>query len=433
MADDKILEHIYIKGELELTSPLIVGSGEDENTDIDVVRDWDGNPFIPGTSLAGAFRHYLAENYEDGEKITKSIFGDRSKDSKLSLLLFSDATFESAPKVFSRDGVHLDYETRTVKTDDQFSKYDYEILEPGQNLMFKMEAVRRANNENSDTFNDVIFHLVDALKREKISVGAKTRRGFGKLKLVNEKILALDMTEPDDAQKWLNLDDDSIEWDTELSDFNKGIVQPKNNIQKIEASFKIPYSILIRHYSEEYKDVDTSHIASNGKFVIPGTSWNGAIRHAAHQILLDLNVNEDKAKELEEEIFGLAAKKEEESHASYLTIKESVIHDGKKLLTYTRNKVDRFTGGVVDAALFDEMPYYQGTVKLEIDLKIADKEQENWKIGLLKMAIQDIGKGIQPVGGDANIGRGILVFSSDFKVENDYCKALAKKIGGGKK
>ena len=47
MTNDQIVERIYIKGELELVSPLILGSGEEENTDIDVLRDWEGKPFIP--------------------------------------------------------------------------------------------------------------------------------------------------------------------------------------------------------------------------------------------------------------------------------------------------------------------------------------------------------------------------------------------------
>lgn len=44
---------------IQLLSPLNVSSGEDEWTDADVLRDGKGNPFVAGTSLAGAMRAYL--------------------------------------------------------------------------------------------------------------------------------------------------------------------------------------------------------------------------------------------------------------------------------------------------------------------------------------------------------------------------------------
>lgn len=431
MADDRIVERIYMKGDLELMSPLIIGSGEDENTDIDVIRDWEGTPFIPGTSLAGAFRHYLTENYMNGKTIADQIFGERSKLSKLSLFLFYDAVLKSKANVLIRDGVHLDYSTKTVvsKDIDQFSKYDFEILEAGQQFQFRMEAMRRNNsNTTANEFKDLIFTFLDSLQNEKISVGAKTRRGFGVLKLTNEQILILDMSKPEIAKQWLTFDWNSFTGNTNVPDLKKGILNSLNNIEEIKVTFNIPYSILIRYYSEEYRNVDSSHISSNGKSIVPGTSWNGAIRHAAHQILLDLGANETKIETLEKDLFGYAAEKDANSHASNLTVKESVINNGIELLTYTRNKVDRFTGGVVDAALFDEMPYYNGNVSLDINLKLKDKEKEAWKIGLIKLAIRDIGTGIQPVGGDANIGRGILELSEEFKIEEKYLQALARKL-----
>ena len=45
--------------QIQLDSPLNIASGEDEWTDADVLRDYDENPFIPGTSLAGAMRAYI--------------------------------------------------------------------------------------------------------------------------------------------------------------------------------------------------------------------------------------------------------------------------------------------------------------------------------------------------------------------------------------
>jgi len=75
---DRLLKIIYAKGTLRLLSPLLLGSGEDENSDIDLLRDWEGKPFIPGTSLAGAARDYLEKNLTDQE-LVETIFGRKPK------------------------------------------------------------------------------------------------------------------------------------------------------------------------------------------------------------------------------------------------------------------------------------------------------------------------------------------------------------------
>ena len=48
---------LYVK--VRFISPLNVSSGENEWTDSDVLRDYEGNPFVAGSSLAGAMRAYI--------------------------------------------------------------------------------------------------------------------------------------------------------------------------------------------------------------------------------------------------------------------------------------------------------------------------------------------------------------------------------------
>ena len=43
----------------ELASPLAIGSGENANTDSDIILDSSGKPTIPATAIAGVFRNYL--------------------------------------------------------------------------------------------------------------------------------------------------------------------------------------------------------------------------------------------------------------------------------------------------------------------------------------------------------------------------------------
>lgn len=416
---DKITERIYIRGKLELVSPLVLGSGQDENTDIDLIRDWDGRPFIPGTAIAGAVRHYLDEILE--QELVKTVFGKKEKDSIQSLISFYDALPLGDPKIRIRDGVRLGHETKTAE--DQ-TKYDYEILEPGHAFSFKSEVVIRENHvSDKDRINDLLFLMLSSLKDKKISFGAKTRRGFGMMRLYDEEVLCLNI--PDDVQKWIDFTW-NFEGKKDISVLQKNILQiSETEFTEISAEFEIPYSILIRHYSDSPGEPDTTHLSSNGKSVIPGTSWNGAIRHAVYHILKQLN----KSEELTNDLFGYVKEDKKDAKASRIIIRESLI-DGGELLTYTRNKVDRFTGGVVDSALFDEMPHYHGKVKLNI----AIKKPEKWEIGLILLALKDMGNGIQPVGGGANIGRGILkaqkisIQSDTIESEGECLKNLAAKL-----
>lgn len=426
MANDKIIERIYIKGKLELVSPLVIGSGLDEHTDIDLIRDWNGTPFIPGTALAGAIRHYLDEISD--KNLVLTVFGKKEKESTQSLISFYDAVPVKSPEIRTRDGVKLDLETKTAENQ---AKYDYEIIEPGQQFHFRVEMIiREKHSFDRDRIKALLFLMLTALQDGKIAFGAKTRRGFGIVKLCDKNMLYLDMTKPEDVQRWID-----FTWDFEstnnLSELKKTILQTSNpDVAEITADFEIPYSVLIRHYSDSPNDPDTIQLASNGKSVIPGTSWNGAIRHAIYQILKQLN-QLDRFDELTKELFGYVDKNKKgknNTRASKIVIRESVIQEGIPL-TYTRNKVDRFTGGVVDSALFEEMPHYGGKVRLHIFIH----QPETYETGLILLALKDIGNGIQAIGGDANIGRGILksqtITVRPETIKEDNClKALAAKL-----
>ena len=91
---------LYIQ--LQLKSPLSVSSGLDDITDSDVIRDGAGQPFVAGSSLAGAMRAYLgkAKNEDclmgySGKKAGKdqNTNGGQSQDiGRMSSLFISDLT-----------------------------------------------------------------------------------------------------------------------------------------------------------------------------------------------------------------------------------------------------------------------------------------------------------------------------------------------------
>lgn len=419
-----IIQRYYIKGQLQVVSPLIIGSGEEERTDIDLIRDAKGNPFIPGTALAGVLRHFTRGHLQDENKdehpMIKTLFGKTEKDSTQSLLMISDSILQTniPCRVTVRDGLKLNPSTKTVGTHTENggrkragTKYDYEIIEPGAVFDLKMEMVIRENNRGAvDEIYDALAFVLQALANQHPALGAKTRRGFGKIRLEKENlhILKLDMRQKDDIEKWMDFD--WQDWNfqpnmtfAELASGNGKLTFKSQPCFTISAAFTIPYSVLIRHYNSDPAEEDTVHLKSNKKCVIPGTSWNGALQQAIYSQLNYLTGNETKTENILKNLFGTVGPGKNKSRASRVLIEESII-DKEQGISYTRNKVDRFTGGVVESALFTEKPVYGGTVTLNITLE----KPEDWEKGVLLLGLRDIANGIQPVGGGANIGRGIM-------------------------
>ncbi len=453
--DDIIVGKYYVMGDLFLSSPLIVGSGEDIISDKDFIRNWDDELFIPATSVAGACRHYLDKHFfhdenEAENKLIREVFGEIEKNSTQSLIIFYDCDNFKDIKINLRDGVDIDYYLRVAK---KKAKFNYEIIEPGASCRFRIElTIRAKKNEKAilSKIENLLYLLLEGFINKKIQLGAKTTRGFGNVLLKNCKILKLDLQNEPDRNIWINFRwNDWENWEMlrnfeGLIDLNqltqKDLVDSiqESKMFKIELDFLIPYSLLIRTPNPNPGGEDVAHLLSNGEPAIPGTSWAGVLQNAIFQIAWSLNRINDFELILKE-LFGYVETKTKDlmyklrAQKSLIYIKESIIKNSK-LFSYTRNKIDRFTGGTIEGALFSEKVSYQGNVKLEIVVK----DYEDYHIGAILLGIKELWYGLQPVGGSANIGRGILegknliINGKESNLEsidlNTYYSALYEKI-----
>ena len=124
----KLIKRIYYGIEISLDTPVCVSNGESEMTDKDVLKDWEGKPFIPGTSFAGAFRSFLELNGEN----TDVLFGSADeKKGKMSCIWISDFFFRQGADTTIRDGVKLE---NRIAIDAK--KYDYEVIEYGSGILY---------------------------------------------------------------------------------------------------------------------------------------------------------------------------------------------------------------------------------------------------------------------------------------------------------
>lgn len=103
--NNPIIKRYYLAVKAKLLAPLLVSNGDSYYSDVDVIRNGDGELFVPGTSLAGAMRGFLGKKPEENCLMGYS----RGDEGKMSSLFFSDAYFEksSDSMVSVRDGVRL--------------------------------------------------------------------------------------------------------------------------------------------------------------------------------------------------------------------------------------------------------------------------------------------------------------------------------------
>ena len=192
MSSPAIKKRLIIRGTLKLLTPTSFSNGKDNGlVDIPIRRDEaTGRPFIPGTTMAGALRGYLAQVFkgQPQECIILKLFGhvdEIKKESHHSWLFVDDAfcnTAEYATEL--RDGVAIDPKTKTAM--DQ-AKYDLELLAAGTtfDLHFEYWMPQETNERPSAQMTELLATALYALEAKQIPLGGRKRRGFGEC-TVNE-------------------------------------------------------------------------------------------------------------------------------------------------------------------------------------------------------------------------------------------------------
>ena len=120
-------KHLYYKICLKPLSPFLIGSGQEQSSDIDIVRDSLGGPYIPGTSLAGVLRSLCDNPVElfGNVTINTSPTDDMKESAIHSKVYVYDGLlpYEETASVDIRDSVALD----EWKTAQGKAKFDFEI------------------------------------------------------------------------------------------------------------------------------------------------------------------------------------------------------------------------------------------------------------------------------------------------------------------
>ena len=372
---NNILKREYYAVRIELASPLSVSGGEDINTDADVLRNIEGDVFIPGSSLAGAFREYSGTpDHAEGA------YGfSESENGRMSSIFVSDLYFEKRPAVSVRDGVRLS-EGKTVD-----NKFDMEIIETGEAGTFFLETVKR----EKDTFQveQEIPRILKGLNSGEIRIGANKNRGFGRCRILS---IGKRSFSSNDLESWTAFvpkrkNPECYETIENLEEFMSRSDKESGYI-RVCVPLRLQGGISIRKYSSQPGKADYEQITCNGEPVIPGSSWNGAVRADIRHILQSLGCSQKKISEVIWTWFGWTKEdiknktfsewkkisadrlqmdeQKLSAEQSLIVLGESIITGGKSV-PVTRNKVSRFSAAVIDGALYSELSCFGGETCFE--------------------------------------------------------------------
>lgn len=401
MSKNRISRCLWMQAKLRLESPAAIGSGNASHTDRDLLTGNDGRPFLPGASIAGIARSLLLK--EGGEM--QQIFGGEKEESTQSIVTFWDGTIpEDEPFTVSfRDGVAINERTKTAA--DQ-SKYDFEVLNPGTCFRLRMEVVVREEQKELP-YQQFVSNFLACIRTGDFRIGGKTMRGYGKVSLEDVRIMEkiFDGADAADFLDYVNFD-----WEELKKGGEEKLPKPtyRSPYTDLELLLRPESTLLIRNYFVQNMGADCEQLQTNGKTVIPGTAWAGLFRHKMTELLEECMDDEKQAKEMIEMLFG-PEKKSDERWRARILFEESMDVDVKpgeqsELRLIMRNKIDRFTGGVLKSALFSERVAVGGAFRLGIRIRDA----KDYEIGVVLLAAEEVCSSLAAIGGATAVGRGVL-------------------------
>jgi CRISPR/Cas system CSM-associated protein Csm3 (group 7 of RAMP superfamily) len=417
-----------VTGEMMLETAAHFGGKGASLADMKLLRDpSDGvSPLLPGTSLAGALRSHLADvlsGYRSCEhKDVIKLFGASRKnenDCAQSPLIVFDSLGElpGGLKVEIRDGVSINPATGTAEA---HKKFDIEVLPAGTVFRVRVELVVEKSDEEPKLVA-LLVKTLDGLASGEVSLGMRRSRGLGAVNARNWKAQRFDLITSDGWVNWLT--SDHVNPLANETPFNSALEAvesacPALRLEKtpddkrarmvIDIDLQLDGDLLVRSPGCDPTAPDAVHLHSAGKPVLPGTSLAGAMRAQALRIARCVRDSQGDGDEWINQLFGphidnMQNSSSPQPSASRLRVSENFIRDSCSR-RQTRIAIDRFTGGVVLGALFDEQVQIGGNIKVRLELR----KSTDAETGLILLLLKDFLSGEIPVGGSASVGRGVM-------------------------
>jgi len=400
--------HIIIQAQ----TPLKVGSNNsDFLQDSPIQKDWNGLPMILGTSITGVLRKDFDTNKvndifgnENGSKIiiSNALLLDEKENVNEGLLLQKSNFL----KIFDNLPIREHTAINSKGVTNKGAKFDEEVVFKGTKFKFLIELIE----DDEKTFHDIL----DLLASPSFRLGGGSTKGFGKFEIIEIKTT-------------------NKECSSSLNNFTGNIYKTKEVNQKYTTyTLKIKPDDFFMFGSgfgddqadqiptyEKVVDYNTGKL-SDDMILIPASSIKGAIAHrtAFHYNKEMLKQKKDHTQVGEKNkavniIFGhkkelVDDKKTELGQKGKILISDCFKENNETTKVFDHVSIDRFTGGAIDSALFNEKivvddgEYYKIEILLHKDLDGTDEQKA------FESSLTDITTGTLSLGGATTKGHGLF-------------------------
>ena len=428
---------------LETETPLVIGSGnKDIKTDSVVAKDINELPYIPATTLAGLIRHSLPEELQEywmGFQKKKDGEGSRIMLSEGKILsadgnpidglnLDEDAVTRLCHELPIRQHVRINQQGTAVKN----GKFDEEIVPKGVRFCFEIELMAEKDKPG------IMDTILSIIQSDGFRIGSGSRSGFGKIEVVGILRRDLDLCVPNELELYLGKSASLAKaWEgyrlytpseTKVSDYILYTLELRPvDFMFFGSGFGDERSDMtfVREPVITWEKGKATIVEQERVILIPASSVKGALAHrtAYHYNRLEgvfadkktaeeLEKNTGKENKAVKTLFGSEGDRKGKNKQRGNILFSDVIEKQeasleKKVLNHV--KIDRFTGGAVDGALFsEEVLYAPGKIfNLELMLrKTAVDEKDGKIVKAFEAALTDLCRGYLALGGGVNRGNG---------------------------
>lgn len=407
--------------------PLHVGSASGDQGEV-LIRQTSGIPFIQASSISGVLRSYCESISE--KEIVRTLFGG-SEDGGEGRIRVTDGEFmqgdgkkDCTLKLELRPRLKLNNATGTVAAASvksegkETSGQKLEMQYVGAGARFSFELYVYDENEQE---KGMILRALAALNAGEIQIGGQKSNGCGYITIDSVLSNTYDMRISGERKAWIEKTASHPET-LKLPDLDESDLR---NAYEITVYASTESELLVKGLTVEKfgKDAPKAENMKNaaGNYIIPGSSFKGAIRNRMEMIAAYMNAEDT----LITDAFGKTSDKKESGKVGNLKFRDIVLYDENdksskettlrssavkadktaKTALRTRIRVDRFTGGVMNGALFSELNV---SGRLDITVLIADRGNTEAVMGLLLFALRDLQSKKYAVGSGQNIGKGYL-------------------------
>lgn len=423
---------------VEAVTPIAVGTGDTNIiTDAPVIKDINGLPFIPATSIAGVMRHALKEDNQ-----RDPIFGYQSSinsDGHGSMIIYTDAVMlgkdgralDGIQCIDWDDEVYAAYAALPVRqhvrighggTTERTGKFDNEAVYKGTRFVFELELLSDVK------CNEVFDNILETLYNETFRLGSGTRCGYGKMKIVKCQKACLDLENPDDLKAYLAKSSSLSEaWDRFENVNTLQAVYNKTEWTKYSLHLS-PFDFFAFGSGMGDDDADNIPVSESvvtwedGKpyikkmqTLLPGSAIKGALAHRTaynYNKIKGFYVGNADARSGEENeavvrIFG-SGKGTKAQRGNILI--DDLIGGDMDCKLFCHIKTDYFTGGTVDGALFQEKSVMGKECKYVLNIMVKSSALEDDAVkAAFEHSLKEVCEGLLPLGGMTNRGNGIFI------------------------